>query len=95
MSYHYISGCGPTERSTFNSNLIKLFSEEFARIPKPTPPSYPGAPKGMDTQHVCIVHVIFLANHPGAFKGTDTQYACMYWEQDMFNYLSLGFKMPS
>ncbi|KAI0211466.1 hypothetical protein LSAT2_003687 [Lamellibrachia satsuma] len=37
--------CSQTDKTTFNSNLISLFSEEYARIPKPTPPQHPGAPK--------------------------------------------------
>lgn len=39
--------CSGSDRSTFNANLIVLFSEEYARFPKPSPPSYPGAPKGL------------------------------------------------
>ena len=38
--------CSGTQRSTFNANLIALFSDEYARFPKPSPPQYPGAPKG-------------------------------------------------
>ena len=44
--WDFSSGCSPAERSQFNTQLIRLFSEEFARIPKPTPPRYPGAPRG-------------------------------------------------
>ncbi|KAK2193244.1 hypothetical protein NP493_16g05015 [Ridgeia piscesae] len=39
--------CGQTDKATFNNNLIKLFSQEYARIPKPTPPQHPGAPKDL------------------------------------------------
>ncbi|ELU07713.1 hypothetical protein CAPTEDRAFT_223393, partial [Capitella teleta] len=39
--------CTGSDRSAFNSNLIVLFSEEYDRFPKPSPPSYRGAPRDL------------------------------------------------